>query len=206
MSLQQVNAPGIEPISLLEARTFIRVDSHEDDELITRLITVSRQAVEAFTARSLIQQSWLFTVNAGYGSALSDGFYLSGLQSRGVQGIELPRSPFIELTTCPQLKDDYGTRDLHDYRLDTAGRVARMHFGATASALLGGKGDIHITFSAGYGDKAEDVPEAIRQAILMGVADLYEKRTGTNDNHIIPQPLSDMAVALIRPYKVMRLL
>lgn len=206
MGLTLISAPEREPISLMEAKVYLRVDHDAEDELMQHFIKCARQAVEAFTARSLMLQTWQMTVNSGFGSMISSTDYLLGIHSKGMGGIELARSPFIELMKAPVLVDEYGRRDIHDYRLDTAGRVARIHFGSSLAQFLSGQGHLEILFKAGYGEHPEEVPAPLRQAIIMVVAELYEKRQSANDNQFIAPVLSDGVIQLIRPYRVTRML
>lgn len=205
MSLKQLEPPKCEPVSLVGMKAFLRIEHENEDDLINQMITTGRLAVEAFLLRSLIKQVWLYTFNSGYAGSLADEQYHQGERSRGEKGIELPRSPFIELADKIEKVDSFGRREIRDYSLDTAGRVARVHFGSSISSFLDGRGTIEIKFSAGYGEEPEDVPAPLRQAIMILVAELYEKRSSHNDNRFIPAPMNDQVIQLLKPYRVLRL-
>jgi uncharacterized phiE125 gp8 family phage protein len=51
-------APAIEPLSLEEAKAFLRVETGDDDALIAALIAAARLHVESQTNLALITQSW----------------------------------------------------------------------------------------------------------------------------------------------------
>tara|TARA_A100000171_G_scaffold16805_1_gene15281 strand:- start:619 stop:1251 length:633 start_codon:yes stop_codon:yes gene_type:complete len=206
MGLRQKEAPLCEPITLEQAKVFLRIDHTEDDHLIRRLIKTARQSIESFTGRALIRQCWTFSLNAGFAYANSDVRYLSRNQSRGERGIELPKSPFLELVGPPRMVDNYGERDIQDYRLDTAGRVAHMHLGSSAGKFLQGRGELFVHFWAGYGEEAEDVPEPLRQGILMALVSLYDGRAAANDLGFMPKPLDEGVIQLIKPYRAQRAL
>lgn len=205
MSLTLLHAPQKEPVTLADVKAFLRIESSEEDELLKHLIKTARFAVEAFTARSLIHQVWRFTVNAGFCIAKSDNGFLTGHHHPHEQGIELPRSPFVELLACPKLIDAYRQCELKDYRLDTAGRVAKLYFGKTLSLEASRDSMIQVDFKAGYGLNHNDIPESIQHGILMMVAELFENRVSSNDNQGVPPSLNKAVLQLIQPYRVQRL-
>src|ERR1041384_602168 len=53
--------PTVEPITLGDAKQFLRVQHDDDDDIITALIAGSRIHVETQTRRALITQSWRLT-------------------------------------------------------------------------------------------------------------------------------------------------
>src|SRR5687768_13698239 len=50
--------PAEEPVSLVEAKAFLRVDDSAEDGLITTLIGAARLHIEGVTGRALLAQSW----------------------------------------------------------------------------------------------------------------------------------------------------
>lgn len=58
MSAILLTAPAVEPVSLAEAKAFLRVEHNDDDDLIGALAAGSRIHVEAQTRRALVTQSW----------------------------------------------------------------------------------------------------------------------------------------------------
>ena len=55
--LEIVSAPSSEPIAQSVAKTFLKVDTSDDDTLITELIKTARQFCEEYTGRALITQT-----------------------------------------------------------------------------------------------------------------------------------------------------
>ncbi len=53
-----------EPLSLAEARQFLRVEHADDDTVITALIAAARAHVEALTRRALLNQTWRVVLDA----------------------------------------------------------------------------------------------------------------------------------------------
>ena len=54
MAIDIVTPAASEPITLTEAKNFLRVDHSDDDTLISALITASRQMCEEYTRRILV--------------------------------------------------------------------------------------------------------------------------------------------------------
>ncbi len=205
MSLTIIEPPELEPVSLIAAKAYLRLDNDREDGLIESFIRTARKSLEAFTGRCLIKQMWRFTVNAGFAAAVSDFEYLAGHHSRGGKGgIEIPKSPYIGLVGSPFLNDEYGRREIKDFRIDSSQRLAHIHFGPELSQHLNGKATLEILFYAGYGSDPSEVPDAFKQAILMVVAQLYEVRGPINDNFTNIHLISSSALQLVKPYRVMR--
>src|SRR5579872_6188209 len=53
-----LTAPAVEPVSLDEAKAFLRVENTDDDDVIAALAAGARLHVEAQTRRALVTQSW----------------------------------------------------------------------------------------------------------------------------------------------------
>lgn len=202
MGLRLLKPPLEEPVTLEEAKGYLRVDGNADDALIKHLIKAARQAVEAYTNRCLIKQTWCFEVNAGYASARADDHYVGGMRLKGQGGIELPRAPFIDLQEKPCFFKDHKNYELTSYRLDTQGVVARLHVGCNA---MDPKGFIRVIFHAGYGETPEEVPYPFKQAILMLVTSAYEHRSGANEINAQPLFMNEAVTQFLAPYRLLRL-
>src|SRR3989440_8781126 len=58
MSSILLTAPAAEPVTLADARAYLRVAHSDDDAVIAALIAGARSHVEAQTGRALITQTW----------------------------------------------------------------------------------------------------------------------------------------------------
>lgn len=58
-----LTAPAVEPLSLAEAKAFLRVEHNDDDDVIGALIAGSRIHIEAQTRRAMITQGWRITAD-----------------------------------------------------------------------------------------------------------------------------------------------
>ena len=53
--------PTTEPVALADARTHLRIDTHEEDAYITDLVKSATNYVERYLDRSLVTQTWTAT-------------------------------------------------------------------------------------------------------------------------------------------------
>ncbi len=180
--------PPAEPITLAEAKTFLRFDHDADDALIGSLITAARATVEALTRRALIDQSWRIILDAWPGSGL----------------IAAPINPLREVSAAYVL-DAAGEEvpvPLGAFTCDTARlpgliRVDRSMVPAPGRALAG----IAIDVVAGHGADADHVPSPLVEAVRVGLAHSYEHRDVPGAGAAFPARLD----TLDAPFRVMRL-
>lgn len=142
-----------EPVSVQEAKAHLRVFHSRDDEMIERLIVAAREAAEQFTNRSLVAASYRW---------VRDGF-----ESRFV----LPLWPVAAIDAVTYLDDDDArqTVAVDDYSFD-ADRLSLRPVDGWPSGT-----EVNVEFTTDPGD----VPQAIKQAILLMVGDLYEQSNAT---------------------------
>lgn len=184
-ALRLVVPPATEPVTLEEAKPHLRVDGTEEDSLISALIVAARQKAEEYTRRAFITQTWELALDSACGV------------------LYLPRPPVqaVEAVTL----DGEGVAP-ENYAL--VGPEA-LHVKVPLYAV--NPGGVVIRYKTGYGDAASDVPQAIRQAILMLVAHMYEAREGQApqvEYEVQARAGADIpptVAALLRPYRVMQL-
>lgn len=166
MILSIVTGPTVEPVSLAEAKSHLRVDLNDDDTLITNLITASRRYIESTLCnRAFITQTW--------------DYFLQSFPNG--DEIEIPLPPLQSITSI-KYKDKAGVEAVFpsaEYIVDKDSAPARVR-------LAYGKSwpsfepyplnAVAIRFVAGYGDSGVAVPQELRQAILLMVGHLYENR------------------------------
>jgi uncharacterized phiE125 gp8 family phage protein len=187
MSLILITPPAAEPVTLAEAKAHLKLDTDDDDALVTSLIAAARARTEWHTGRALVTQSWVYNL---------DVWPHGGL-------VEVPLPPLASVTSVTvYAEDDSATvLDASHYRVDTAsapGRLALKNALSPPVVTLRGIDGVAIRFTAGYGGAA-DVPESIRQAILVTVADLYANR-GDDDALV-----GARAQSLLAPYRIFKL-
>ena len=182
MTTARVTGPATLVVSLPEAKAHLRVDGSDEDSLITGLI---RAAVAHFDGqgvlgRAMITQSW------------SQWFK----QSPGV--VRLRIGPFQSLTSVEFYDGDNAlqTAMLSDYeiRLDGDFVNVRPKDGFSWPESYVRDDAIKITYVAGFGDTAADVPQSIRHAILMTVAHWYEHREAVAEGSFSELPMAVSAL------------
>ena len=62
MTIRQLTPPESEPVTLEQAKGFVRVDTDADDALLSLLITAARQEAEAITGRALGESTWAISL------------------------------------------------------------------------------------------------------------------------------------------------
>jgi hypothetical protein len=202
-SLSLVTGPAVEPVTLDEVKAWARVDTTDEDGLLTALIGASRQAVEDYLRRSLITQSWKLTLDApcsGLADYLSEGVYdlpVSALNGAYPRRYELPKGPVQSITSFVTYSTANASSTLADtnYFLDDS-RLVLNDTAMLPTDVRSAKG-IEITYVTGYGSDAGSVPQAIRTALLMTTAVMYETR-GACDSADIPAG----AKRLVNAYRV----
>lgn len=191
MALKLITAPAAEPVSTSEAKAHLRVDTTADDTYIGTLITVARQNVESHLRRALISQTWEVVLDA----------FPAGV-------IRLPKPPLASVTSI-KYTDDEGVEATYssaNYVVDTdtePGRVVLKSGETWPAVTLAAANGVRVRYVAGYGAAGSNVPQAIRQAILLVIGSLYENR----EDVLVAQGVSIGVlpfgvVALLAPYRI----
>lgn len=189
MSSLLLAAPAVEPLSLAEAKAFLRVETSDDDDVVTALIAAARTHVEAQTRRALITQGWRLSF---------DGWLANG---------RMPIVPApLQALAAARVYDANSVAQMVDTAAFVLDRGASSLFVAPWALPAPGRAQagIELDVTVGYGAAAADVPEPLRQAMRLLVAHWYENRglvtTGV-DYSALPQSIA----ALIAPYRVLSL-
>lgn len=164
MVIKIITPPTIEPVTLSEAKTQCRVDITDDDSLFVGLIAAARAYCEAVDWRAYTTQTielWLDNWPTG-------------------SKIELPRPPLQSVTKI----EYYGTDDTKYtlatsvYGVDensTPGAIHLKYLQTWPTTQLRGYSSICVTYVAGW-TSAANVPQPIKQALLLLIGHWYENR------------------------------
>jgi uncharacterized phiE125 gp8 family phage protein len=191
MSSILLTGPAVEPVTLDEAKAYLRVEHDDDDDVIAALIAGARVHVEAQTRRALITQSWRLIRDAW-----PEGGHIAILPV-----------PLRALTAARVYRLDGSAEDL-----DPAGFIAETAAAPAVLSFVSGvppapgriAAGIELDIAAGYGDAPADVPAGLRQAIRTLVAHWYENR-GMIAAGQAAAVLPATATALLAPYRVLSL-
>ena len=139
------------PITIDEVRTHCRIDLTYDDDLVAKMLTAAIRHVEQITG-------WLTTSQ----SLQKDYKKISEV-------LRLPHWP-VTAVTAIQLVGTSTVSVADDFDVDLTARPARIE---RASSIVLGRGEtIRISYTAGL----TDIPDDMKQAILMLISHWYENR------------------------------
>ena len=188
-SINVTSAPAASPVSTADAKSHLRVDYADDDALIDSLVLAATDWAQEFTSRSFITQTVELKLDDWPGLT---------------KAILMPRPPLQSVTSIQYIDVDGNNQTLpaSEYVVDASGDIGRIY-----PAYAGNWPDareilnaITITYVAGYGNAASDVPASIIAAIKLAVGHLYERREDTSVTSISQIPMG--AKALLQPYRI----
>lgn len=150
-----------EPLSLQEAKAFLRVDLADDDALITSLVSAARQWFEVACDRQFCTATW---------SVSYPDFGCVG---------ELPYPPLVSVVSVTYLVDGTPTAlDASTYNVVTGrtpGYIALADGESWPSTVDTHPEAVTVTFTSGYGT-ASSVPEMVKSGIKLLLAHWYDHR------------------------------
>lgn len=161
MTYALIHPPQAEPLTLAEVKAHLRLDAGEEDALFAALIRTAREHLERVTGLCLLRQTWRL--------------YLDGWPPGDV--IPIGKGPVQAIETILVFDGQGRSTDITaaDRLLDGEARPARLWLrdpSAPGRAMNG----IEIDFIAGYGEAGTDVPDTLKRAMLMHVAQMFAFR------------------------------
>ena len=182
-------APATEPLTLVEAKRWLRVDHADDDALIGALIKAARERIEGRTGRAILAQSWRIVLDRWPAEAR----------------VTLPVLPTISVTAV-RLLDEAGTPSVLASTLYALESGAEPPVLAVRSPPNPGRArnGIEIDIVAGYGAAPSDCPEPLRQAMRLLIVAAYEARGPERAGERRPEVIKEVD-RLIAPYRLIKL-
>ena len=152
MGIQLIDKASDTVVSVAEAKMYLRIDHGEEDELLMHLIRLSTSWVEQETGRSLLRQKWSYTHTN--------------------TTLDLPHGP---VTSVESIRVKRRILRPSEYEVEPYRSSLRIKI-----PFVWGRVPLTVVYWAGFGDRPEDVPLALRHAVMTTLAHIYENRSTTS--------------------------
>jgi uncharacterized phiE125 gp8 family phage protein len=182
-------APSAELISLDEAKLHLHVDHSDDDTLIGSLVAAATKHLDGYQGilqRALVTQTWkVETDNFADPLRLPVGDLLSLTSVKYYDGLNVQQTLSASV---------YGVYS------DAIGPFISLKANQVWPVVYDRRDAIEIIWTAGFGATANQVPQPIRQAVLLMVGHWYAHREAVSEAALAEVPLS--AKHLIEPFRL----
>jgi uncharacterized phiE125 gp8 family phage protein len=196
MALRLITPPAGLPVTLDEAKAHLRVDSTDEDLLITALIQAATSHVQHFLGRALIDQTWELVI---------DRFPHYHYHRR--MEVMLPLPPLIKVVSITY-DDPSGVAQVlpeSGYTVDDVSEPGWVVPAGMWPATFHGINAVRVRYRAGYLDNnsppAASVPPDITAAIRLYVGTLFEHRETEAVGAIVTQ-MPWAAEQLLRQHRI----
>lgn len=193
MPLSLSSPPATALISTSDLQSQLRLDLSDDSTFVGTLAAAAIELLDGrdgILGRALVSQTWALTLDAFPPSAQD--------------AIRIPLPPLQSVTSIAYIDGDGASQTWasSNYVVDTAAEpgLVRLAWNASWPETRRQANAVTVTFVAGYGDAADDVPQPIRQAALMLAAQWYEHRQPIVVGASVEE-LPMAARALLAPYR-----
>jgi len=191
MPLVLTAAPEREPVSVSEAKQYLRIDTAIEDPVVASMILAARLHIEGALDIAMVTQSWTLVLDCWP----EDG------------RVSIPLGPLksVDSVKVYDPEDAAQTVSPETYVVDLSSLRPRLVRNTGAVWPTPGRpaNGIEIALTAGYGDTPDKVPAPIRQAVLMLAAHWYEQREPVVFE--TPDELPHGVADLLKPYRQVRL-
>jgi|WetSurMetagenome_2_1015567.scaffolds.fasta_scaffold255427_1 uncharacterized phiE125 gp8 family phage protein len=191
MPLILTDGPLVEPVSVPELKAQLRIDSDDEDMLLSSLIVTARIHVEQNWGLALINQGW---------SVFLD-------QWPATPELRVPLFPICGVRALRIYNTDNLAMDIDPADCVIHAETRSLRFISRANVdwpeALRETNGVEIAIEAGFGAAPNQAPEPIRQALLLLASWWYEDRDPMSSANqcIAPPPV----LALLSPYREFRL-
>lgn len=151
--------PAGEPVSLGEAKAFLRLDSDAEDGLLVTLIAAARLHIESVSGRALLRQTWRLV--------------LDGWPAERV--VSLPVTPLISIEAVTAFDEQGDDHAVPVGQFLTEPERLLLPASVDGMPELRERLGLEIDYVAGFGEAA-DVPPDLKQALLVLVGHWFENR------------------------------
>jgi uncharacterized phiE125 gp8 family phage protein len=185
-------APASEPITLGEAKDYLKIDIDNEDFYILSLIIAARKFCENYQNRAYITQVWEMSLDYWDNNIIE--IPKGNLQT--VDSIVYKDSDGVS-TTLANTEYVYSIRGILGRLTPAYGKIFPTFTPYPLDAIV-------ITFTCGYGASTA-VPETIKQAMYLLISHWYENRVPLADKMIVPDELNFAVTALLWQERIVNL-
>lgn len=197
MGLSLVTAPASEPVLLAEAKAHCKIDSIDEDGLVAGYIIAARHHCETYLRRALITQTWDLLIDGDWPTECVNG----SEQHRVV----IPKPPLVSITSVSYVDSAGAAQTLatDQYQVSTKRHEGLIDpaYSVTWPVVRDQADAITVRFVAGYGSNPGDIPEPIRQAMLLLIGHWHANREAVIIG-VTPVELPLAVDALLFPFRV----
>jgi hypothetical protein len=185
--IEILTPPAFEPVTLDQAKLYLRVDIPDEDGLIQGLITAARVACEAILRQAIPATTWAWSLDSFPGGG---GYYRRGYRDAGLgpgwypggdTPLVVPNPPLIAVESI-QYRDSGGALVVlppEAYEVSTGfGSRIQPAPGSAWPVAQAQIDAVTVRFRSGRASAAE-VPQPVITAVLMLVAHWFENRDTT---------------------------
>ena len=180
--------PLVEPVTLTQAKEWMRVDGTDQDDVITDLITDARVWAEEYTRRAFIDRNLDATFDRL--PPVGADLYL----------------PFPVVSILLSVSYDDTANLPNTIVIDTDVEVEPLFGLVRVLPDFSWPQDVRKTvwkYTAGYGSDADAVPGAVKRAILLAVAQMFELRIDQPVGAQVSKPQNKSSEGLLNAFRMM---
>ena len=182
-----VTKPALEPISLSETKSHMRISDDCDDSDLVAYMIDARKFIEDHVGIAFINQTWRLSIDRWPGGreAWWDGVRETSIteiyNASTSQSLYLPRYPLSSITSITTYDEDSNSTavtvaNVFDVDTDSLPGRITLKRGQTWPVALRANNAIEIVYIAGYGTVGTDVPSPEKRAIKQLAAYMYSHR------------------------------
>jgi uncharacterized phiE125 gp8 family phage protein len=168
--LKVINESDIPLLSVHEIKAHLRLDSEEENDHLILLGQTATHTIEHILGITFLKKTWCFMLYPNH-----DGHH----------SVILPNGPLIEIISVHRIRSQHERTLMRRYHINLSDHP-RLTFYSLEP--------VEVTYSTGYGTLPRHVPLALRQAVLILTAHLYENRSGE-------QTIPALVHSLIAPFQ-----
>ena len=181
LNLTRTVDASVEPVSTEEMKSHLRVTYSDEDALIDTLTAAARRRIEHITDRALINQTWELRIDWDFPSV-----------------IYLPRSPLSSVSSVQYVDNNGDTQTLatSEYTVDATHEPGRIYEAQDKvwPDTWNERNAVIVTFVAGYGAAATDVPDEFKVAMKLLTAHWFRNREASTSLSLSETPEAVQAI------------